>query len=55
MIRRLIEGFYDKVFSSSKEEEVPYANKVFMFIFSIATFTFIIFIAVKDILKNLDK
>lgn len=52
-MQRLIEKFYALLFlDETSQEEVPYANKAFMFYFSFITTLVVVFLIVKDILKN---
>jgi len=55
-MKGLIEKFYDKIFADPERgEEVPYANKKFMFWFSIVSFTIVLFFIVKDIVQNIQR
>jgi len=53
-MRQLIEKFYEKIFADPDEnEKVPYANKKFMFWFSIISFAVVLFFIIKDVVKNI--
>jgi hypothetical protein len=53
-MRSIIERFYDWIFSDpERKEEVPYANKRFMFWFSIVSFSVVLFFIILDIVKNI--
>lgn len=53
-MRKTIEKFYNWLFADKKsEEDVPYANKRFMFWFSIISFAIVLFFIVKDVVKNI--
>lgn len=54
MMRKTIEKFYDWLFAEKESgEEVPYANKRFMFWFSIISFAVVLFFIIKDVVKNI--
>lgn len=53
-MKKIIEKFYDKIFADEEEKEVvPYANKVFMFYFSIVIASVIVVLITLDIIKNI--
>ncbi|WKK77798.2 hypothetical protein QYS49_12325 [Marivirga salinae] len=53
-MRKTIEKFYGWLFADKEnDEEVPYANKRFMFWFSIISFAIVLFFIVKDVVKNI--
>lgn len=53
-MKRIIEKFYDSIFlDKTSEEEVPYANKRFMFWFSVISFSIVLFFIIKDIVQNI--
>ncbi|MGM0580440.1 MAG: hypothetical protein ACQETL_07160 [Bacteroidota bacterium] len=53
-MRKTIEKFYGWLFADKeREEEVPYANKRFMFWFSIISFAIVLFFIIKDVVKNI--
>ena len=53
-MRNIIEKFYDSLFGEkANPEEVPYANKKFMFWFSLASFAIVLFFIIKDVIKNI--
>ncbi len=53
-MRPIIEKFYNALFADKEtEEEVPYANKKFMFWFSIISFSVVLFFIIKDVVKNI--
>ncbi len=53
-MRALIEKFYNKIFADAESrEEVPYANKKFMFWFSIGSFAIVLFFIIKDVITNI--
>ena len=55
-MKRLVEKFYNKLFSDADQtEEVPYANKQFIFWFSLFSFGIVLFFIIKDIIKNIEK
>jgi hypothetical protein len=55
MLKSAIIKFYDAIFldDKHKSEEIPYGNKVFMFWFSLASFSIVGFFIVKEVLKNI--
>ena len=55
-MKQLIEKFYNKLFSDTDQtEEVPYANKRFVFWFAIVSFSIVLAFIIKDIIKNIEK
>jgi len=53
-MRKTIEKFYGWLFADKEnDEEVPYANKRFMFWFSIISFAVVLFFIIKDVVKNI--
>jgi hypothetical protein len=56
-MKKIITKFYSLIFEDkeNQEEEVPYANKVFMFYFSIIVSLVVIILIVNDIIKNIQK
>lgn len=53
-MKAVIEKFYDRLFADKENpEEVPYANKRFMFWFSLASFAIVLFFIIKDVVKNI--
>ncbi len=53
-MRKTIEKFYDWLFADKEtEEEVPFANKRFMFWFSIVSFAIVLFFILKDVVTNI--
>jgi hypothetical protein len=57
-MKKLIEKFYSLIFEDKEEEpkeEVPYANKVFMFYFSIIVSLVVLILIIGDIIKNIEK
>ncbi len=57
-MKRVIEKFYGWIFEDKDQpdaEPVPYANKVFMFYFTIIVSAVALFLVVQDILKNIEK
>ncbi|MBK6263419.1 hypothetical protein JKA74_00115 [Marivirga sp. S37H4] len=53
-MRAIIEKFYDKLFADKEDsEEVPYANKKFMFWFSLISFAIVLFFIIKDVVRNI--
>lgn len=55
-MKAFIEKFYDKIFADEeREEEVPYANKKFMFYFTIILSTIVLVLIVKDIVENIQE
>ena len=53
MFRSQIEKFYSLIFSDDENSEsVPYANKVFMFYFSITAFAIVVLLIAIDIAEN---
>ncbi len=53
-MRPIIEKFYGWIFSDKEsEEEVPFANKKFMFWFSIISFAIVLFFIIRDVVKNI--
>ena len=56
-MKKIITKFYSLIFEDkeNQEEEVPYANKVFMFYFSIIVSLIVIILIVNDIVKNIQK
>jgi hypothetical protein len=53
-MKKVIEKFYDALFlDKEKADEVPYANKKFMFWFSVISFSVVLFFIMKDILQNI--
>lgn len=55
MFRTQVEKFYSLIFSDDEQEEkIPYANKAFMFYFSIITFVIAAILIGKDIADNIN-
>ncbi|MFQ3212980.1 MAG: hypothetical protein ACJAT1_002189 [Marivirga sp.] len=53
-MKTVIEKFYNALFlGEEKADEVPYANKKFMFWFSVISFSVVLFFIIKDILQNI--
>tara|TARA_R100000152_G_C6754661_1_gene178370 strand:+ start:1084 stop:1260 length:177 start_codon:yes stop_codon:yes gene_type:complete len=53
-MRKTIEKFYGWLFADKENDgEVPYANKRFMFWFSIISFAVVLFFIIKDVVKNI--
>lgn len=53
-MRKVIEKFYDGIFLDKENpSEVPYANKKFMFWFSVISFSIVLFFIIKDIVHNI--
>lgn len=53
-MKRFIVKYYDFIFrDEDQKEQVPYANKLFMFIFSLTVFIIIIILIILDILENI--
>ncbi|HYG37821.1 MAG TPA: hypothetical protein VD908_04345 [Cytophagales bacterium] len=57
-MKRIIEKFYGFIFAEKDDKEateVPYANKVFMFYFTIIVTAVVLFLIIADIVKNIEK
>ena len=57
-MKKLIEKFYSLIFEDKEDtekEEVPYANKVFMFYFSLIVSIVVLILIIGDIVKNIQK
>jgi hypothetical protein len=53
-MQKIIEKFYAILFENKESKEsVPYANKAFMFYFSIVSFSVVLYFIIKDILNNI--
>lgn len=53
-MRKTVEKFYGWLFADKESDEaVPYANKRFMFWFSIISFAIVLFFIIKDVVKNI--
>ncbi|WKV10690.1 hypothetical protein [Marivirga harenae] len=53
-MRKTIEKFYDWLFANKENDEVvPFANKRFMFWFSIISFAVVLFFIIKDVVRNI--
>ena len=56
MLRSTIEKFYNFLFlDEDQEEEVPFANKAFMFYFSIIVFLVVVVLIGLDIAENISE
>lgn len=57
-MKRIIERFYALIFEDKENpnsEPTPYANKAFMFYFSLIITMIVLFLIISDIIKNIQK
>lgn len=55
-MKKWVIKYYDVVFGEDEtKEEVPYGNKLFMFIFSAVVFVAVIIFIVLDIMENISQ
>ena len=51
-MKALIEKYYSWIFAQDDDKEVPYLGKVFLFFFTLALSGLLVFLLVRDIVRN---